>query len=185
MSSINDIQSDGEHTPDLPGLPALVGRPKQVTWAESIREQALALKWSDADALKLRSIVDATWWIANRYIISTMRYKEPAPHQVQGKVREILNKFDRATSTPHSSEFQATQDSASSTTTDRAGDALKFAQSVSRHPKTAEATILALFYRLYKPPLREIFLQHAEKAVQEADFEIQRDLDAVHRLLKV
>lgn len=61
---------------------ALEGTPKQVEWAKSIRATALALVWPDNIRYKLTQIKDATWWIANKAITRTLKYKEPDPKQL-------------------------------------------------------------------------------------------------------
>lgn len=63
---------------------SLEGTPKQVSWAEGIRMQALLLKWQDAVLSKLARIKDATWWIANKGILDTCKFKEPLPQQMTG-----------------------------------------------------------------------------------------------------
>ena len=67
---------------DAKGLPSLVGSPKQIAWAETIRgnkmqelDEELARNGALSDAgktavAKLHGIADAKWWIDNRGMLA-------------------------------------------------------------------------------------------------------------------
>ena len=152
-------------------LPALVGSEKQVKWATTIRESVLALSWPPTTAAALRQIVDATWWIANKTAATTMKFKPPAPHQLVG-------------GPPTPPKGRSTQPELSPTPAATVFDSCTgFAASVSRTPKQAEAAILALLAKLYKPPVRQQLQDRARAVKAEAEFEVGRDLDAINKLL--
>lgn len=191
-------------------LPALTGSPKQIKWATTIREKTVALQWPDDLAVKLRSIVDATWWIANKTIITTMKFKEPVPHQIVGghplpastgrsKQPELGPQTSKSPAAqPWKRDFNPVLDAlnAGKITPKPAAAAqlpaqgmavfdscVGFATSVSRNPKQAEATIIALLAKLYKPPIRDALQDWGRHLKAEAEFETGRDLDAINRLL--
>lgn len=156
--------------PPVAHLPALTGSEKQVKWATTIRAEALALVWPAEVAAKLRSIVDSTWWIANKAITVSMKFKEPSPHQLVGG--------------PPPPPKGRTQPELPTTPAATVFDSCTgFAASVSRTPKQAEATILALLAKLYKPPVREQLQAAARRVKADAEFEVGRDLDAINKLL--
>jgi hypothetical protein len=160
---------------ELRGLPALIGSEKQIKWATTIRQDTLNLQWPQEEQVKLRGIVDSTWWIANRQITSTMKYKEPAPEQLAGRPMTVP-----ATERGKQPELGVAPAPAVQS---RLGDALEFAASVSKHPKKAEAAILALLSRLYRAPMKEQLQGKAMIAVIDAQFEDGRDLNAIKKLL--
>jgi hypothetical protein len=154
-------------------LPSLRGSDKQIKWALTIRQNALGLLWPPDETLKLRSIDDASWWIANKDITVTMKYKEPAPKQLAGAAPPAA----AAAAAPAFTKTRAVLQNSVVTS------CLGFAASVSRNPKQAEATILALLAKLYKPPVRDELAKEARRVKCEAEFETGRDLDAINRLL--
>jgi hypothetical protein len=153
----------------------LTGTDKQVKWAAYIRDEALALTWPPEVEAKLRKINDSTWWIANKTIATTMKFKEPAPHQLVGgpppppKGRETQPELAPQTSPTLAADVFTS--------------CIGFAASVSRNPKQAEATILALLAKLYKPPMRDKLQAESRRIKVEAEFEVGRDLDAINKLL--
>jgi len=179
-----DLGMTGEPEPALPhdrhlDCAPLTGAWKQRKWAIDLRNVALDLKWPDAVGEKLRNIKDATWWIANRAIVTSMKFKEPSPEQMRGGVPTANTASSGRLQQPGRSTSLATPAAPSA----RVSDAAEFAASVSRHPKKAEAAILALLSRLYKGPMKETLQGKAMTAVIEAQFEDGRDLDAIKKLL--
>ncbi len=176
---------------DAGGLPALTGSEKQIKWATTIREAALALALSDDVRMKFSRIVDSTWWIANKGFMNTMKFKEPAPHQlVGGAPDETTQRVQRLLGEPVESQREWNsmspsehRDAPRASTPERANDCADFAASVSKHPKKAEAAVLALLSRLYKGQMKEILSAKAMTAVIEAQFEDGRDLEAIKKLL--
>ena len=152
----------------------LTGTEKQIKWAAYIRDEALALSWPPEVEAKLRSIVDSTWWIANKTIATTMKFKEPAPHQLAGGPPPPAGRVTQPELSPQTSMTPAA---------DAFASCIGFAASVSRSPKQAEATILALLAKLYKPPMRDKLQAESRRMKAEAEFEVGRDLDAINRLL--
>lgn len=159
------------------GLPTLRGSEAQIKWALTIRANTLKLSWPVETAAMLASIVDATWWIANKTIVTTMKFKAPSPQQMTGSVPTAAASTGRP-QTPGASSLAP-----ASTPSSRLNDAAAFAESVSRHPLTAEATILALLAKLYKSPMKDELLKKAREKRKQANFEITRDVDAIDRLL--
>jgi hypothetical protein len=151
------------------GCAVLTGSWKQRKWAIDLRNDALDLVWPIAVVTKLKSINDATWWIANSSIARTMKFKEPSPEQINGSVGRTSQPEPKTTS---------------AATPSRLIEAADFAASVSRHPLQAEAAILALLAKLYKPPMSYDLKAKATAVMRQANFEIQRDMDAIERLLK-
>src|SRR5512143_495069 len=159
--------------PPVEHLPVLEGSLKQVKWATTIRQEALKLSWPEAQLVLLKLIKDSTWWIANKTITTTMKFKQPAPEQLAtsplASGRSTQPELVPQTSpTPAATVFDS---------------CTGFAASVSRTPKQAEATILALLAKLYKPPVRQQLLDAARNVKAEAEFEVGRDLDAINKLL--
>ena len=180
----SDLGMTGEAEEPLPAdrhpnCAVLVGSWKQRKWGIDLRNDALDLKWPDNVNKKLRSISDATWWIANKAIVTSMKFKEPSPEQMRGGVPTANTASSGRLQQPGRSTSLATPAAPSA----RVSDAAEFAASVSRHPKKAEAAILALLSRLYKGPMKETLQGKAMTVVIEAQFEDGRDLDAIKKLL--
>lgn len=202
MREARDPQDDGDTTPGLPGvvipvskfpgLPTLVGTPKQVKWAVTIRDDALDLSWPAETEAMLKTIVDSTWWIANKSIVHTMKFKEPSPHQIVGgppppKGRPSPGRSP-SPATPSAEYIDAMTPLTGAPIVDprptsRLADVFGFAESVSRHPKTAEAAVLALMAKVYKGDMADAIRAKGRAVAQEAEFEFQRDLDAVNKML--
>lgn len=159
-------------------LPSLRGSDKQIKWAFTIRQNALGLLWPPDETLKLRAIDDASWWIANKDITVTMKYKAPAPNQLAGAAPPAAAPAATGFGKTYGEQSYNNRPINSVVTS-----CLGFAASVSRNPKQAEATILALLAKLYKPPVRDELAKEAQRVKCEAEFETGRDLDAINRLL--
>ncbi len=166
------------------GCAVLAGSWAQRKWAIDLRNRALDLKWADETAALLKSVTDATWWIANKSITASMKFKQPKPEQT--RQCQICGEREGQ----HSHEGEVDPEAAKISpnelrpTAERMNDAVEFAASVSRHPLTAEAAILALLAKLYKPPMRDNLRTLARAKCKQATFETQRDLDAIEKLLK-
>lgn len=169
----------------MSGLPELRGSPKQIKWAVTIRGDALDLCWPLSTETLLRSVDDASWWIANRTLCVTLKFNEPMPHQRVG----LRSPPEPALPPEHAGESLTlhadppSEEAPSQSVRDRTDDAIAWAASVSRHPKMAEAAILAVLSRLYKDSMRRELKMRAEKVLAEADFEVGRDLEAINRML--
>lgn len=177
----------------------LRGSDAQIKWATSIRRSALALNWPAGVREKLITIFDSSWWIANKTIASTMKFKEPSPAQVTGCPRstsestagddELPEEEERTRSTPaapvmippRSAEAQRLHDLEDYE--ERVSDAEKWAESVSHTPKLAEAAILAVLSRLYKDPMKTRLRGVAERKMAQAEQAIEKDKDAIRRML--
>jgi len=167
------------------GLPNLTGTPKQIKWALTIREDTLALAWPPETATILKSIVDSTWWIANKTVVHTMKFKAPSPHQLVGgpppppatgrtqpgstPARQSASPAPAATSSPHQK---------------RLDDAMLWAESVSRHPTLAQAAILSCLRFAYpKGAMRNQITAKARELLAQANMEVNRDTDAIQLML--
>jgi hypothetical protein len=177
----------------------LTGSTAQIKWATSIRSGALGIKWPPGEREKLLQISDSSWWIANKLIVNTMKFKEPSPAQMAGSNRsasestagdkEPPEEEDRPHSTPavpvmippRSTEAQKLHDREDFE--DRVSDAEKWAESVSHTPKLAEAAILAVLSRLYKDPMKTRLRGVAERKMAQAEQAIEKDKDAIRRML--
>ena len=160
-------------------LPALTGTPKQVKWATTIRENALALEWPPDIEAKLKSIVDSTWWIANKTITTSMKFKEPAPHQLLGGPPQPPQQ-GRSTQpelVPQTSPAPAAN------LNKRLDDALAWAESVSRHPTLAHAAILAALAGRYSGEMKSRMKAKAQEILAQGDLEVNRDIDAIRLML--
>jgi len=161
-----------------PNLPLLQGSPAQIKWALAIRDSALKLTWPAGVAGKLATIVDATWWIANRYTLPVLKYKEPAAAQ-QSFGTPVAASAEVA---PENLE-QAGQTNAAET--ERVTDAEQWAHSVSQTPVLAEAAILAVLSRLYKNGfIKDSLKQRAQQLMARADAATEKDQDAIRRMLQ-
>lgn len=176
------------------GLPTLVGTPKQVKWAVTIRDNALDLTWPAETEAKLKSIVDSTWWIANKSIVHTMKFKEPSPHQIVGgsappKGRAPGNSPSPAT--PSSAYLDAMTPLSGAPPVERrtphekrVDDALAWAESVSRHPTLAQAAILSCLRFAYpKGAMRDRITAKGRELLAQANMEVNRDTDAIQLML--
>lgn len=170
-------------------MTALRGSPKQIKWATTIRDEALALSWPPEVEAKLKQIADSTWWIANKTLVHTMKFKEPALTQMAGAPMTNSTATGSALQQPDLGH-QTSQAPAAPSTNSRMVEAAAFAASVSQMPDYAEAAILAVFYRLYKEPVMKASLRAAalaalEKARRAAPMVIAnpKDVDAIKRLL--
>ena len=157
-----------------PELPELKGTPKQIKWATSIRVEALSACWSvEADAL-LRSVVDSTWWIANRTDLNVGKYKQPLPHQLLG-------------GQPQADLPAAGEPAYQQPVARRISDAEQWASSVSCKPLLAEASIIAVLSRLYtEPGMRNALRARAQHILDTAPITHadDKDVDAIQRILK-
>ena len=195
------------------GLATLTGSEKQVKWATTIRSDALKLTWPDGVHATLTQVKDATWWIANKHMTITMKFKEPAPNQLasgcspsapgvneqpehQAPVAPSAEYIDAMTPLtgapvmiPNRSEAaQKRIDEADQKKMDfdeRVLDAEKWAASVSLNPKLAESAILAVLSRLYKDPIKSRLRTMAWHRLGEAQCSFAKDEDAIRRMLEV
>jgi hypothetical protein len=178
---------------------ALSGSKAQVKWAETIRRGALALHWPHEVRCKLNLITDSTWFIANRDITTTMKFKEPSPKQVTGcsSIRPAAESSAEQEEPPEEEERPHSSPAAPSMIPprtaaaqklhdfeDRVSDAERWAESVSHTPKLAEAAILAVLSRLYKDPMKARLRGLAERKMVEAVNAIEKDKDAIRRMLQ-
>lgn len=170
-------------------MTALRGSPKQIKWATTIRDEALALSWPPEVEAKLKQVADSTWWIANKTITTTMKFKEPALTQMAGAPMTNSTATGSALQQPDLGH-QTSHAPVAPSTNSRMVEAAAFAASVSQMPEYAEAAILAVFYRLYKEPVMKASLRAAglaalEKARCAAPMVIAnpKDVDAIKRLL--
>src|SRR5574337_675098 len=78
-------RDDDGMEPEVNGVPVAVtleGSPKQIQWAQTIRTDALKLRWPEATRALLLRIKDATWWIANKSVTRSMKFKQPDAKQL-------------------------------------------------------------------------------------------------------
>ncbi len=163
---------------------ALKGSGRQVDWAGNIRR-------------------DASWWIANKAMVTTMKFKEPSPAQMAGCSvgrstsaepaagdGELPEEEERTRSTPAAPVMIPPRTEAAQKLhdlqdfEDRVSDAEKWAESVSHTPKLAEAAILAVLSRLYKDPMKTRLRGLAERKMAQAEAAIEKDKDAIRRMLQ-
>lgn len=179
---------DGFANPVLPTriMPVVLkGSTAQVKWANTIRDNTLCLDWPAAVRAKLLSVFDSTWWIANKTIVNTMKFKEPSPAQiaelpVDAEPEEEPERYPKPTMIPPRSEAaQKLHDME-----DRATDAEKWAESVSQHPLLSKAAILAVLSKLYKEPMKSRLKKASLAAYEKADGAIEKDKDAIRRMLE-
>lgn len=161
-------------------LPALTGSPAQIKWAATIRERALANVWPAATFSQLVHIVASAWWIANKSIVDTLKFKEPAPGQMEGgqSQPELPVK-------PARTEGQRVADCGPVPPDARANEAHLWAHSVSLNPKLAEAAILAVLAKLYKEPdIKASLKQKALSIMNAAEAATTKDAEAIFRMLR-
>jgi len=176
MTPLSGAPLQGEPTTGMP-LPALRGSEKQVKWATTIRANALALDWPSANYALLRSVVDSTWWIANKAIVNTMKFKPPSSQQTNGSVA-----IDNTTA-PLDVDVVERQNRLARDVEARVSDAERWAASVSKNPERAKAAILAVLSRLYEGTMKTR-LRNASRAALEASGEADaKDMDAINRML--
>lgn len=161
-----------------PGCAALAGTWKQRKWAIDLRNKTLTLKWPAEVVAKLKSITDSTWWIANKAIVTSMKFKEPAANQVQGGVPsaayiDAMTPLSGAPPVERRTPHQK-----------RLDDALLWAASVSRHPTLAQAAILSCLRFAYpKGAMRDQITAKARELLAQANMEVNRDTDAIQLML--
>lgn len=176
------------------GLPELRGSPAQIKWAVTIRENALKLRWGPEVAAMLVSITDATWWIANKSIVNTMKFKEPAPQQMDGSAPTPPSTAGRTpaagvstpAATPLADAFAANAQRAQTTraANERFTEAEQWAESVCHNPMLAKAAILAVLSKLYKDgEIKERMRRASRVALAQAENAIDKDVDAINRML--
>jgi hypothetical protein len=159
------------------GLPTLVGTPKQVKWALTIREDTLKLAWPTETEAKLKSIVDSTWWIANKTIVNSMKFKEPSPQQLAGAASPTTGRPPQPGSSPAPAASTSPHQR-------RLNDAILWAESVSRHPTLAQAAILSCLRFAYpKGAMRDQITAKAREILSQANMEVNRDTSAIQLML--
>lgn len=155
---------------DEADMPALRGTSKQIEWGKAIRTKVMKLTWPPVKLALFKLVDDATWWIANRRMVVDMKYKPPSKEQlVRAACAVAAPRQSSAVSLPRQSE--------------RVNDAAAFAASVSRHPLQAETAVLALLAKLYKGTMHDELKALAKAKRQQAEFEIERDMKAIDKLL--
>lgn len=172
-------------TPNGAGaLPMLRGTPKQIKWATTIRENALALEWVPAIRAMLVSVVDSTWWIANRAMVSTMKFKDPSPQQCAMAAPKVMNQeyYEAVGGTPAVRGIvQVAQEAINRK---RLEDAFDWAHSVAQNPRLAEAAIVAVLSRLYKDPdMRQRLRRKGNELLEQGEADTAKDVDAIRRML--
>lgn len=163
-------------------LAVLRGAPKQITWAATLRENALNDNgWSEAQRKTLSEVEDAAWFIANRHTASSFRFKDPAPHQLAGgPPPPVLRNSE------HRQPDLLAPDSAKATD----NDAIRFAASVSKCPALAETVIVSLLARLYREgsAMRGVLKARAMTVysdyVRHRDADYVKDVEAIERILR-
>lgn len=161
-----------------PGCATLTGTWKQRKWAIDLRNVALGLKWPDDVYTMLRRITDSTWWIANRSIVTTMKFKKPAANQIEGDVPSALY-MDAMTPLSGAPPVERRTPSQK-----RLDDAMLWAESVSRHPTLAQAAILSCLRLAYpKGEMRNRITAKARELLAQANMEVNRDTDAIQLML--
>jgi hypothetical protein len=190
------------------GQPPLRGTPKQVAWAATIRNGVLSLGWPGETRALLQSVDDATWWIANKAAVSTMKFKLPSPGQTagQGGAPAALAGAPQ-TFRPHGSgqipspvpalvsgvspvvHPQSDLEDVEA----RMSDAEQWARSIAGKPALAEAAILAVLASLYtEPPMKQALKTRASALLSNWLAaaspgrlpENEKDVDAIRRILK-
>lgn len=181
-NNMNSSEQPEALEPDDNTLPALRGSPAQIKWALTIRGNTLEKAWPSETRQMLRSIVDSTWWIANRTIVNTLKFKPPTPQQ-------MTPTYTPAPTPNLAGALAGNAERARERKADEArlNEAAKFAASVSKDPKLAEAAILAVLSKLYRDSkLKEDMRRASRAAMAAADHENadERDIDAINRMLQ-
>lgn len=157
-------------------MPTLRGSPKQVKWALTIRFNAVRLQWPADIRAMLLSIDDASWWIANKDIVTTMKFKAPSAHQIVGGTPPPKGRPQPGSSPAPAASVSPHQK--------RLDDALLWAASVSRHPTLAQAAILSCLRFAYpKGAMRDQITAKARELLAQANMEVNRDTDAIQLML--
>jgi len=160
-----------------PGCAPFTGAWKQRKWAIDLRNGTLALAWPPETLALLKSITDSTWWIANKAIVHTMKFKPPSPPQTNGSVAvDNIN-------APLDADVSERQNRQARDEQARVSDAERWAKSVSQHPKLAEAAILAVLSRLYVGSMKARLRLAAKNALNQAEHVVDKDTDAINRML--
>jgi hypothetical protein len=182
-------QDDGVDA-ELPGMPAatpngagalpmLRGSEKQIKWATTIRETVLGFEWTPNLEAVLRTVVDSTWWIANRAMIQTMKFKPPSLNQTTSSVLPVI-------APPPVLDYavRMTQVAQEGVNRKRLDDAFAWAHSVAQDPRLAEAAIVAMLYRQYKDPDMRLRLRRkGDELLELAETGVAKDVDAIRRML--
>ena len=176
----HEPSAQSEPTAGIP-LPALRGSPAQIKWATTIRADALALDWpGDEDAL-LRRVVDSSWWIANKGVVHSMKFKPPVDAQLEGSASpavKVAAQADLLDADVIDRQNRAARDAQA-----RVSDAERWAKSVSQNPKLAEAAILAVLSRLYNGTMKTRLRISAQDALDAAGDMLTKDTDAINQML--
>jgi hypothetical protein len=181
-------QDDGDLALKLTGETAgpatLRGSLKQIEYARSLRQKALDQRWSAEDWALLVRIADSSWWIANRFDLPRLKFKAPAPAQLEGApAQPQLQVVNR-------DYYEAlggkTSHSVSKTLSSRANEAADWAHSVSQDPRLAEAALCAVMSKLYRDKNAAIADKLKDKSnilLQQCEFAVSKDTDAIRRML--
>jgi len=167
-----------------PGCAALVGTWKQKKWATDLRNGALALAWPPETMALLKSITDATWWIANKAVVHSMKFKAPSPQQTNGSVAVPASAFmARYGDVALDVDVVERQNRLARDVAARVSDAERWAASVSQNPKLAEAAILAVLSRLYEGTMKTRLRNASRAALDQSENAVAKDTDAINRML--
>ena len=173
------------------GCAPLTGAWKQRKWAIDLRNGALSLAWPPETMALLKSITDATWWIANKAVVHSMKFKPPSPQQTNLGVG-IGPRFESTlagvvTAATAAGALDADvverQNRLALDAQARVLDAERWAKSVSHNPKLAEAAILAVLSRLYEGTMKTRLRIAAQEALDAAGETVAKDTDAINRML--
>jgi hypothetical protein len=177
----------------MDSLPELLGTEPQVAWATTIRKIALT-KIEPKDVERIANVVDATWWIANRFAFESRggKFKEPAPYQfVGGPPPPTGTALDRAKAKQATTQSDLPMDPANNAMEqeqlEEQPDAVQFAHSVSQIPQLAEITILGLMAYAYKSELRGELMRRAQEKLKAFNAEFKdktnRDVRGISAIL--
>ena len=140
---------------------------------------------------------DSTWWIANKTIATTMKYKEPTSQQLVGSQKQP----EPAPARPVNLAYAAMESGkspylppvAAALPPDekRVSAAALWAHSVSQTPALAEAALLAVLVKLYREPeMKQALRTKASLLMAAPRFKPenlsaadQKDVDAIRRML--
>lgn len=160
-------------------LPQLIGSPKQIKWAESIRQDALDQAMPKENMLLLTKVVDASWWIVNSAVRNGGDFKKPLPNQLAGAFVRSREQFPDQAKRPPGQDYTKSDTASDS----RVSDAENWAHSVSQCPKLAEAAILAVLSKLYKGEMKEILRAKATVLIQQAVVSVDKDVEAINKMI--
>lgn len=180
---LSDSEQGRRAQVDLSKLPALRGSEKQIKWATTIRQTALALNWLADQRVQLEAVNDASWWIANRYDLRLFKFQPPAPGQMATSAAPAP--------APVYVQPESVQPASSSRTyvlksvaSQSLNDPEKWAQSVCHtNPQLAEAALVALLANQYSGEMRERLRKRAAELIVEAEMSFHRDVDAINKIL--